>query len=211
MSELFCFRVTRGTRSWDYKSASEVVRALQNGVIDGADRVQDLQSEGSASIALGDHPGFRHQIVDDEVMVEPEAELEVDLTPMIDVTFLLLIFFMATTMIAMFKTLAAPGSKNEEKGASTRKIPTRSEVEARYLFVKIEADGSITVAGQKAIGMNSVRDTLERAMNAEGKRTLVLEAIGKVRHGDVVQVIDAANLAKADKILFAKKVPSKKK
>ena len=200
------FRVSRGSKTWDFESPEQLIRTLQNGLIDGADRLEIVDE--SRSMALGDHPDFRDQLVDDEVLEEEADNFEVDLTPMIDVTFLLLIFFMVTTMIVMFKTLSAPGSKGEEKGQSTRKVPTRSEVEARFLFVKINTDGSVTIAGQRAMGVADIRDTLEKAMKAEGKRTLVLEAVGKVRHGDVVKVIDAANLASADKILFAKKVKS---
>lgn len=202
------FRVCRGRKTWEFNSQEELIRSLQNGVIDGADRLELVKDE--RTISLGDHPQFRNQLVDEEVLQEEDDNFEVDLTPMIDVTFLLLIFFMVTTMIVMFKTLTAPGSKSEEKGQNTRKVPTRSEVEARFLFVKINSDGSVNIAGQRAMGVQDIRETLEKAMKAEGKRTLVLEAIGKVRHGDVVKVIDAANLAAADKILFAKKVEKSK-
>lgn len=200
------YTITRGPHSWRFFDDRELIRTLQSGIIDGA----DLLTERGAALArrIEDHPRFRDELIDDEVMDEAEPDLEVDLTPMIDVTFLLLIFFMTTALIVMYKSLDAPGSRGDKDGA-TRRLPTRSEVEARYLFVKVRADGAVTIGAQLYVGVASIREGIERAMAAEGKRTIVIEAGAKARHGDVVQVIDAANLAAVDKILFAKKAGEK--
>lgn len=197
------FLVRRGPRRLEFSSAAALTAALRAGRVDGADL---LDGPDGRRQALASHPEFGRYVIDDEVLLEGDGEeLAVDLTPMIDVTFLLLIFFMATSMIVMFKTLAAPDSKADKDGPGKRSLPTRAEVEARYLFVKILDDGAAEVAGERAIGLEAIQALLTKSMKAEGKRTLVLEASARVQHGDMVRVIDAANLAEADKLLFAKK------
>lgn len=196
------FAVRRGAREWQFDNSLGLRQAIQNGEIDGADQ---LKTPTTDWMPLAQHPHWGNEIIDMEVIGDDMEDMDVDLTPMIDVTFLLLIFFMATALITMFKAIDAPFSKSDDKG-KTRRLPTRSEVAARFLFVTVNSDGSIAVAGKFAAGVDDMKACLEQAMNAEGKRTLVLESDPEVLHGDIIQVIDAANLAGADKILFAKKV-----
>ena len=56
---------------------------------------------------------------DDERISRGGDDEEMDLTPMVDVTFLLLIFFMITASFSIQKTLEVPPPDPEEKGAST--------------------------------------------------------------------------------------------
>lgn len=197
--------IERHGRSYGYADDAALVRAIQDGLVDGSDSLSGAALPDVITVA--EHPVFKHQLIDDEVMNDKGAEaINVDLTPMIDVTFLLLIFFMTTTLVVMFKSLDAPGGQSQQRPGSTRRLPTRSEVEARALFIHVDAVGACRIGLAKVVGRESIRKALVETMAREGKRTVVIEADDKTRHGDIVQVIDAANLAKVDKILFAKPV-----
>jgi hypothetical protein len=69
-------------------------------------------------------------------------DAESDMTPMIDVTFQLLIFFMIAATYTVQKTLDLPSLKSNAEGAAT---VTMEELEQNNIIVKIAADGGVTV------------------------------------------------------------------
>jgi biopolymer transport protein ExbD len=66
-----------------------------------------------------------------------EAEAEVDMTPMVDVTILLLIFFMITASVALQRSLAVPKPKDSTPSANARTI---EDVENDPDFVTVRVD-----------------------------------------------------------------------
>lgn len=76
---------------------------------------------------------------------------EVDLTPMIDVTFLLLIYFMVTTMIKQPEAELSAILPGKSAPSSHQKTKPESHIE-------IEADGSVRVDGNY---MGNAIDTME--------------------------------------------------
>jgi len=212
MSNAPAYALRRAGREWAFNDRATLILAIQEGEVDGADLVGRLDDD--ELIPLCDHPEFRDELVDFEVMEEREPDIvDVDLTPMIDVTFLLLIFFMTTALVVMYKTLGAPQGQDDGAGAGTRRLPTRSEVEAQFLFVHVHADGTVSIGkgGLKVVGVERIQKALTEKIKADGKASIVIEADEGVTHGTVVEVIDAANLVQVEKILFANKVSGSKR
>lgn len=113
-------------------------------------------------------------------------EPEIGLAPLIDVVFLLLIFFMLTTS---FVPQAGFSVSLPEASAPAR--------EARALpEVVIDAEGRIVVAGQVVApaGVEAALKALETDLQTEG-RALRIRADGGARHQRVVTVMDAAAAA----------------
>lgn len=119
---------------------------------------------------------FRRQRTEDE---------GINLTPLIDVVFLLLIFFMVSTTFTKRTQLSvdlpeAVGEKNSEA--------------PRQIEIMISADGSYAVNDQALV--NNKVETLKAAITklAEGdtKIPLVITADAKTPHQAVVQAMDAA-------------------
>ncbi|MDA0588589.1 MAG: biopolymer transporter ExbD [Planctomycetota bacterium] len=116
------------------------------------------------------------------------ADEEMDLTPMVDVTFLLLIFFMITASFSIQKSLEVPAPDPEEKGQSTA-IQDLEEFEEESIMVEIDARNLVTVDEQ----MVSDLKLLPKVLKAARKPEILITAHEDALHEVVVRVIDAAN------------------
>ncbi|MCK7549946.1 MULTISPECIES: ExbD/TolR family protein [Marinobacter] len=113
-------------------------------------------------------------------------EVGVDLTPLIDVVFLLLIFFMVSTTFTRESHLQV-----ELPQASAE---ARAETEVREIDVVINAEGQY-ILNQRTL-VNNRRETLERAVSelADGDNSLpyVITADARTPHEFVVRAMDVA-------------------
>lgn len=116
------------------------------------------------------------------------ADEEMDLTPMVDVTFLLLIFFMITASFSIQKSLEVPAPDPEEKGQSTA-IENLEEFEEESIMVEIDARNLVTVDEQ----MVNDLDLLPKILKSARKPEILITAHEDCLHEVVVRVIDAAN------------------
>lgn len=129
--------------------------------------------------------------------VGQEQRLELNITPLIDVVFLLLIFFMVSTT---FDRDAKLRIELPEASAKTQ------EVEDRSITVAIDATGRYYVDGRPLI--NTQADTIKQAIARarEGKQvspSLVISADAATPHQAVVTVMDAARQLGLAQLSFA--------
>ncbi len=112
-------------------------------------------------------------------------DVGVDLTPLIDVVFLLLIFFMVSTTFIREQRLTIDLPESSE-------LPTE-QVDHRVEIV-VSANGGYAVNGTPLV--DNEASTLRSAINgaAKGDRTLplIITADGSAPHQAVVTVLDAA-------------------
>jgi len=112
-------------------------------------------------------------------------EPDVNLTPLIDVVFLLLIFFMVSTTFDRNSELSI-----ELPEANATRPPQRD----RSITLAIDAQGRYYVDGRRLV--NEKVDTLMRALKqVAGDRTavpVVIDADGRTPHQAVVTALDAA-------------------
>ncbi|MBW3660041.1 MAG: biopolymer transporter ExbD [Gemmatimonadetes bacterium] len=116
----------------------------------------------------------------------------IDVTSLIDVVFLLLIFFVVTSTF-----LERPGIDLTLPEAGSAPVASREE-----LTVRLAADGG-TWVGEDRVGQEALADTLSARMEREGLDRVVLEADERVPHGRVVQAMDAARRAGAEALVVA--------
>ena len=113
---------------------------------------------------------------------------EVNLTPLIDVVFLLLIFFMVSTSFI-----------NEASLSLT--LPTASSTPAAdaapAVEVTVGADGRYFFGGNELVntGRAALRHALLEAADADTSRTVVVRADARAPHQAVVTVLDVAGRA----------------
>jgi biopolymer transport protein ExbD len=118
----------------------------------------------------------------------------VELTPMIDVVFLLLIFFMISTTFV------------ETPGLSIRLPESSSRVEdreARELKIYFNKDAEIFYQEQQ-VSLSGLKELLARKGREELKQmTFILVADKEAQHGGVVELMDLAKLSGFGKLAIA--------
>lgn len=117
-----------------------------------------------------------------------ESDGEMDLTPMVDVVFQLLIFFMVTASFSIQKSQEVPAPDPEEKGASAA-IQQLEEFEEESVTVSIDSRNLISVDDEPLSDPSRLEDVLRSKRKSEILITLHENAI----HEMMVFVIDTAN------------------
>ena len=142
------------------------------------------------------------KVYDDAVEVRPEDEKlvltsrlaaeedDLDMTPMVDVTFLLLIFFMITASFTIQKSMPAQPPQPEQQAAAAALEPDEPEEEP--ILVEVFADNSISVEGTKVPLGAPLVDALSRQRLSERRTSVMIELEPEATHGTVVGVTDAA-------------------
>lgn len=124
--------------------------------------------------------------------IRAEDDTQIDMTPLIDVVFIMLIFFIVTTSFV------------RESGVEVNrpKAATATEQSKAGIFVAIKANGEIYI-DRKQVDIQRVRAGLERLLADQGDVGLVIQADQDTRHGVVVKVMDAARDAGISQIAVA--------
>jgi biopolymer transport protein ExbD len=116
----------------------------------------------------------------------------IDMIPMIDMVFLLLIFFALTNTFEMQRFLEL----NLPKGSSGIELKKTEK-----LTLAINKDNQITLENE-LIELPELKAKLKAIMQQDTEVTLVIEGDENVAHGRVVELMDAANGAGVKKILI---------
>ena len=111
-----------------------------------------------------------------------KAEERPDLTPMIDVVFQLLIFFMVTAVFAI-----TPGLDIKLPEAEEAQAP-----EKENLFIVVDQDGNMKLNHQSVTFAN-LKDKLQQKRNLLDNTTLIIiQGDERATHGQIVQIMDIA-------------------
>ena len=119
------------------------------------------------------------------------AEVGIDMSPMIDCVFILLIFFIVTTTFV------------EETGVQVDKPQAASSVrlEKTSILVALTAKGEVVYGGRE-IGVAGVQPLVKRMLQKEDVPVIV-QADANVAAGLLVRLIDEAKLGGAKKVSLA--------
>jgi biopolymer transport protein ExbD len=125
-----------------------------------------------------------------------KKSLELNIAPLIDMVFILLIFFLVTTSF-----VKETGVDISRPTASTAVAKTKSTI-----LIGITRDNTIHL-DRREIDVRAVRSGVERAMAENPEASVVIVADKDSRTGLVISVMDACKLAGAENVALAASLP----
>ncbi len=152
---------------------------------------QSLFEEDSPTTAHDDED--EHEDEDEHHTPKPKKRFmddTVDMTAMVDVTFLLLIFFMVTASFAAQKVFETSPPEQEGEGGGAA-VSSMEDLESNSVILEIDANDQMEIEGQPIAGLFELRETLAAKMT-EDKTELLIQAQYQATHGMVVSVTDVA-------------------
>ncbi len=122
---------------------------------------------------------------------DDEQAAEVNVSPLIDVVFLLLIFFMVTSVFV------------EETGIEVNRPTAMSaqDLERQSILLAVTAEGAVYFDG-RPVPMNDLRGLVAR-LQREQERPVIIIADVDARSGALVRVIDECTLGGATQVSLA--------
>lgn len=118
---------------------------------------------------------------------KPRENVEINLASLIDVVFILLLFFVVTT------TFTRETQLKVDLPEAVNGTPPET-VEPKQLEVLIDVDGSYSLNGQELISsdLDSLMRALQKESGGDNGLPLVISADGKTPHQAVITAMDAA-------------------
>ena len=121
------------------------------------------------------------------------AENPPDITPMIDVVFLLLIFFMLSTTF-----IVKPGINISLPKSSAEEIRKQKE----EIEISISREGGFYLDGDK-VDIETLKERFINAAKTSIESVVIINADEKASHGDVVAIMDIAKESGITKLAVA--------
>ncbi|MEM8953720.1 MAG: biopolymer transporter ExbD [Verrucomicrobiota bacterium] len=117
---------------------------------------------------------------------------EIDISPLIDCVFILLIFFIVTTVFV------------EETGVEVNKpqAASASDLESESILIAITAEGAVVYGGQD-IGISGVQPLVKRMVQKDEDMPVIIQADRKANVDTFARVLDEANLGGAKNVSLA--------
>ena len=119
------------------------------------------------------------------------------MTPMVDLTFLLLIFFMVTASFTVQKAIETPTPDESAEAAAARSIE-EVELDQEYAVVKVDRENAYWIEDREARSrtrmvqiLREVRDGVGAPAGAPRPKRLLVLASEECRHDRVVAALDA--------------------
>lgn len=130
---------------------------------------------------------------------ERKEELELNITPLVDVVFLLLIFFMVSTTFER---------KSEINISLPNSTEVMKEVNTDILTVAIDAQERIYINDVPLVNsqLSTIREVLSQNVDGKNEPMIVISADAKATHQIVVKVLDAARQLSLTRITFSTQV-----
>ncbi len=116
-----------------------------------------------------------------------EDEFKMTLTPLLDVVFLLLVFFLVSTSFVKPEQAIDVDLPSAREGGPTS--------DQHVITVNVQKEGVIVIDGRIISGQTELKQTLKREFEANPGSGLVIRGDRSAFHNDIVRVMNAAMAA----------------
>lgn len=125
---------------------------------------------------------------------EEGEDAQIDMTPMLDIVFIMLIFFIVTTVFV------------KEAGIEVNKPDADQAIQPKNanIFIAVTKDGDIWM-DKREIKVESVRANVERLLAEQPTDVVIIQADSDAEHGVVIKVMDQVKAAGIDQIAVSAK------
>jgi biopolymer transport protein ExbD len=124
----------------------------------------------------------------------PETVEELDLAPMVDVAFQLVLFFMVTATTVLYKTLEIPKPSTEQAPTAVAQGRSLAELQDDNVLVEIDASGAMKIDREPVpSNMETLVERLRSTREKTNRKSMLLSADHATKHRDTVVAIDAAH------------------
>lgn len=124
--------------------------------------------------------------------IREEEDAAIDMTPMLDIVFIMLIFFIVTTSFVK----EAGIDVNKPDASNATKKPSAN------IFIAIRSNGEVWM-DKRMVDVERVGANIERLLAEQPTDMVVIQADKEAKHGVVVQVMDQIKEAGIEKISIA--------
>lgn len=121
-----------------------------------------------------------------------EEDASIDMTPMLDIVFIMLIFFIVTTSFVKEAGIQV----NKPEASQATKEPSAN------IFIAISETGEVWM-DKRQVDVERVAANIERMLAEQPTDIVVIQADKEANHGRVVEVMDQVKEAGIDKISIA--------
>lgn len=128
-------------------------------------------------------------------------DAEVDITPLLDIVFILLIFFIVTATFLQETGIALVVPADNQEQEQRRPPPT--------LILSVRSDGFVSVDGGRLIDPRSVKPVIEEFKAREPRGVVMVNAAPDSRAEVTVTVIDQARMAGVDPAIAIQRAQSR--
>ncbi|MDA7951038.1 MAG: biopolymer transporter ExbD [Pirellulaceae bacterium] len=133
------------------------------------------------------------------------GEAEMDMTPMVDVTFLLLIFFMVTAVLAPQMSMQVPPPSPESPSTQTKEIDFEDDPDSITVYIDPFNTYQVIMGGEAPVEAASKQELLIRIREGkneyEAKKLIVIAHI-KSKYQYLITALDAGHRTQIEQIFF---------